>query len=189
MKTNPYVNYYLAQQQGRGTPVFRGSAWQLGHGQAGYGLGGLFRSLARAAMPMVKSGAKALGKIALNRGRDLVTDVFEGKNVKEAAKARALEAANIAKGKAISQIKNQLTGQTGSGKRRAKKGKASSSAVRTAATKKRRRAKKRKASSSTVRTAPIKKRRTAKKRKASSYTVRTTPTKKRRTVCVADIFG
>ncbi len=79
MKTNPYVSYYLAQQQGRGPPVFRGSAWQLGHGQTGYGLGGLFCSLARAAMPMVKSGAKALGKIALKRGRDLVTDVFEGK--------------------------------------------------------------------------------------------------------------
>jgi hypothetical protein len=149
----------------------------------------MFHSLARAAMPMVKRGAKALGKIALKRGRDLVTDVLEGKNVKEAAKARTLEAANIAKGKAISQMKNQLTGQTGSGKRRAKKRKALSSAIRTAATKKRRRAKKRKASSSTVRTTPIKKRRTAKKRKASSYTVRTTPTKKRRTVRVADIFG
>ena len=51
--TNPYVGYYL-DQQGHGMPVFRGSPWQLGHGQMGYRLGGLFRSVARAVMPMVK---------------------------------------------------------------------------------------------------------------------------------------
>ena len=45
--------YYLDQQQGRGMPVFRGSLWQAGHGQHGYGLGGLFRSIARVAMPTV----------------------------------------------------------------------------------------------------------------------------------------
>ena len=28
--------------------VFRGSPWQIGHGQMGYGLDGLFRSVARA---------------------------------------------------------------------------------------------------------------------------------------------
>ena len=86
---------------------------------------------------MVKSGAKALGKIVLKSGRDLVSDVFEGKNVKEAAKARALEAANVAKGKAIS----KLTGQTGSGKRANKRRKAPPSPARTAPTKKRRTAK------------------------------------------------
>ena len=37
--------------------VFRGSPWQNGHGQVGFGLGGLFRSVARAVMPIVKSGA------------------------------------------------------------------------------------------------------------------------------------
>ncbi len=92
-----------------------------------------------------------------------MSDVLEGKNVKEAvakeaAKARALEAANVAKGKAIS----QLTGQTGSGKRANKK---------------------RKAPPSPARTAPTKKRRTAK----NSSTAK--KAKKRRTVRVADIFG
>ena len=80
---NPYIRYYLDQQQGHGMPVFRGSTWQQG-----YGLGGLFRSVARAVMPMVKSGAKALGKIALNAGANLLGDVASGKNLKEAAKAR-----------------------------------------------------------------------------------------------------
>ena len=87
---NPYVHYYLDQQQGRGMPVFRGSPWQVG-----YGLGGLFRSLARRAMPLIKTGAKALGNIALKSGTDFVGDVLAGRNVKEAAKARTVEAANV----------------------------------------------------------------------------------------------
>ena len=44
-------------------------------------------------------------------------DVLAGKNVQEAAKARALEAANVAKKKAV----NKLMNQTGSGKRGWKK--------------------------------------------------------------------
>ena len=109
--TNPYVRCYL-DQQGHSMPVFRGSPWQLGHGQMGCGLGGLFCSVARAVMPMVKSGAKALGNIALNSGANFVGDVLAGKNVKETAKACTLEAANVAKRKAV----NKLMNQTGSGK-------------------------------------------------------------------------
>ena len=44
---------------------------EVAHGQMGYGLGGLFCSVARAVMPMVKSEAKTLGKIALNWGKDV----------------------------------------------------------------------------------------------------------------------
>ena len=113
--SNPYLRYYL-DQQGHGMTVFRGSPWQIGHGQMGYGLGGLFRSVARAVMPMVKSGAKALGNIALKSGANFMGDVLAGKNVKEAAKARTLEAANVAKRKAV----NKLMNQTGSGKRGSK---------------------------------------------------------------------
>ena len=122
--------------------VFRGSPWQIGHGQMGYGLGGLFRSVARAVMPMVKSGAKALGNIALKSGANFVGDVLAGKNVKEASKARTLKAANVAKKKAV----NKLMNQTGSGKggwkqtakRTAKKRKALTSTARSKQTKKRR---------------------------------------------------
>ena len=70
----------------------------------GYGLGGLFRSVARAVMPMVKSGAKALGNIALNSGANCIGDVLTGKNVKEAAKARTGEAADVAKQKAVQRL-------------------------------------------------------------------------------------
>ena len=141
--SNPYLRYYL-DQQGHGVTVFRGSPWQIGHGQMGYGLGGLFRSVARAVMPMVKSGAKALGNIALKSGANFVGDVLAGKNVKKAAKARTLEAANVAKRKAV----NKLMNQTGSGKRGSKQ----------AAKKKT--AKKRKAFTSTARNKQTKERRT-----------------------------
>ena len=140
--SNPYLRYYL-DQQGHGVTVFRGSPWQIGHGQMGYGLGGLFRSVARAVMPMVKSGAKALGNIALKSGANFVGDVLAGKNVKKAAKARTLEAANVAKRKAV----NKLMNQTGSGKRGSKQ-----AAKKTA--------KKRKAFTSTARNKQTKERRT-----------------------------
>ena len=42
-----YLRYYVDQQQGKGMDDFRGSPWQVGHGQMGYGLGGLFLSVAR----------------------------------------------------------------------------------------------------------------------------------------------
>lgn len=110
-----YLRYYLDQQQGKGMNVFRGSPWQVGHGQMGYGLGGLFRSVARAVMPMVKSGAKALGNIALSSGTNLLGDILAGKNVKKAAKSRLNEATNVAKQRAINRL--QSLSQTGSGKR------------------------------------------------------------------------
>ena len=141
---NPYVRYYL-DHQGHGMTVFRGSPWQLGHGQMGYGLGGLFRSVARTVMPMVKSGAKALGNIALNSGANFNGDVLAGKNVKEAAKARTREAADATKQKAVQRL--QTYAQTGSGKRRKK-------------TTEKKRAKKRKASTPTTRSNPTKKRKT-----------------------------
>ncbi len=113
---NPYIRYYLEQQQGRGISVFRGSPWQMGHGQMGYGLGGLFRSFARSIMPMVKGGAKALGNIALKSGKNLLGDVLAGKkNVKEAAKARAVEAANVAKNKEGERVRTYS--QAGGGRR------------------------------------------------------------------------
>ena len=96
--SNAYVRYYL-DQQGRDMTVFRGSPWQIGHGQMGHGLGGLFRSVARAVMPMVKSGAKALGNIALKSGANLVGDVLAGKNVKEAAKHAPWRLQMLQKGK------------------------------------------------------------------------------------------
>ena len=144
-KTNPYVRYYLDQQQGNGMPVFMGAPWMRGYGQVGFGLGGLFKSIARVVMPMVKVGAKALGK---NR---VLNDVAFGKDLKQAIKIRGKEALTDAKDKAINLL--QTFAQTGSGKRTKKRS--------TSQTKRRKTpAKKRKASTSTIRSIQAKKRRT-----------------------------
>ena len=60
--------------------VFRDSPWQIGHGQVGFGLGGLFKSVAWASCQLiVKSGAKALENIAFNAGANLLGDAASGK--------------------------------------------------------------------------------------------------------------
>lgn len=76
-----YENYYM-NQVGSGMPIYVGSQGQRGHG-LGNVLGGLFRSAA----PILKRGLKT----AARSGLALVGDVLEGKNLKEAAKARAAQ--------------------------------------------------------------------------------------------------
>ena len=158
-------------------PVFRGSPWQMRHGQKGYGLGGLFRSVARSVMPLVKSGAKALGNIALNSGANFVSDVLAGKNVKQAAKARALEGVNTTKTKAAQRV--QRFAQTGQGRARTW---SRSTRRPTKCTGRKRKA----SASATKRSATTK--RTAKKRKASVSMTRRKQTKRPRT-SPRDIFG
>ena len=175
-KNTPYTHYYL-EQQGRGMSVFRGSPWQMGHGQKGYGLGGLFRSVARSVMPLVKSSAKALGNIALNSGANLVSDVLAGKNVKQAAKARALEGVNTAKTKAAQRV--QRFAQTGQGRARTRSRSTRRPIKRTGG--------KRKASTSATKRSTTTKR-AAKKRKASVSMTRRTQTKRPR-ASPRDIFG
>ena len=149
----PRAQYFPYQQYGHGMPVFRGSRWKAGHGQTGYGLGGLFCSLAKAAKPIAKSGAKELGRIALNSGMNILRDVLAGKSVKESAKARALEGAHIAKARATQRALQFA--QTGRGRRR--KGKRLSTRSKSTLQK----AKKRKASTSTSRRYQTKKRKTS----------------------------
>ena len=74
-----YENYYLSQV-GHGMPYFAGAGVQQG-----YGLGNLFSSIAKSVLPLVKKGAKTLGKQVLQSGVDFASDVLQGKNVKQAA--------------------------------------------------------------------------------------------------------
>lgn len=57
--------------------------------QKGYGLGGLFKSLARTFAPTLKQGLIKAGKKALKTGAEVIGDVAEGKNFKDAMKSRA----------------------------------------------------------------------------------------------------
>ena len=89
---NPYIQYYLEQQQGRGMPVFRRSSWQRGYGQTGYGLGALFSGLARAAIPMLKVGLKTGVK-----ARGIVVVPMLKRSAKSAARAAVPVTKRIAK--------------------------------------------------------------------------------------------
>ncbi len=74
-----YVDHYV-QQVGGQAPAFIGSQTQRGHG-----LGGVLAGLFRSAAPLLKSGAKALGK----HGLQVAKDVVKGQSVKQAVKKRA----------------------------------------------------------------------------------------------------
>lgn len=66
--------------------VFTGTRYQRGHG-----LGSILRTLARVAVPLVKKGAKVLGKEALKTAGQVAGDAAAGKNIKQAAKRRMME--------------------------------------------------------------------------------------------------
>ena len=74
-----YENYYL-HQVGNGLPYFTGARYQQG-----YGLGNIFSSIAKTVLPLVKSGAKAVGKEVLRSGVGFASDLLGGKNAKQAA--------------------------------------------------------------------------------------------------------
>ena len=85
-----YSNHYVSQSGGGGIPIFYGRRTQAGHG-----LGNIFSSLGRVALPFVqslmphfKSAAKYLGKKALDTGMNIVGDVISGRDIKESATER-----------------------------------------------------------------------------------------------------
>ena len=80
-------NDYYARQAGGALPYFAGAQYQRGHG-----LGSLFGSLLRSAMPLIKRGAVALGRGALKTGVRIAGDVLSGQNIKTAAKRRVTAA-------------------------------------------------------------------------------------------------
>ena len=80
-------NDYYARQAGGALPYFAGAQYQRGHG-----LGSLFGSLLRSAMPLIKRGAVALGRGALKTGVRIAGDVLAGQNIKTAAKRRVTDA-------------------------------------------------------------------------------------------------
>jgi hypothetical protein len=69
--TSPTYDYYI-HQAGKGYPVFAGRRYQRGHG-----LGSIFGGLFKAAMPLLKKGAKTLGREALKTGLNIAGDVYK----------------------------------------------------------------------------------------------------------------
>ena len=91
---------YYVNQAGNGYPVFAGSRIQRGHG-----LGSVFSGLFKAATPLLKRGAKALGKKALKTGMELANDLIEGKNFKTAAKDRLKKAGSSLMEEAVGSLR------------------------------------------------------------------------------------
>lgn len=106
-----FEDYYV-QQAGGGLNYYQGSVYQRG-----YGLGGLFRSFFRVAMPLFKSGAKVVGKQLFHSGVNLLNDVTQGEDVKTAVKRRAKEAGRVLTDKAANKVKSMI----GSGKNNKKR--------------------------------------------------------------------
>jgi hypothetical protein len=76
-------DHFLREQRGGNIPGLRGARMQRG-----YGIGGIFKSLARYAIPLFKQGAKVVGKRALQTATEVGQDVLQGNNVKEAFKSQ-----------------------------------------------------------------------------------------------------
>ena len=82
---NAWEGYYYAQafpgesslQRGGNVPFYRGPVLQRG-----YGLGSIFKSVARSVMPSLKE----IGKSALTTGLEVLQDVAKGENIKTVAK-------------------------------------------------------------------------------------------------------
>ena len=55
--------------------------------QKGFGLGGLLGGILKSAMPLIKQGAKTLGREALRAGVGITQDVLEGRNLRTSAKS------------------------------------------------------------------------------------------------------
>lgn len=108
---DPYLAYYKNQLGGGVSAVYRGSPYQRGHGIGSF-LGGLFRTIT----PLLKSGAKAVGKEALRTGINVLSDVV-GTNVpvKHVISNRMQEFTGSLKRKADNKLNNVI--MTGSGKK------------------------------------------------------------------------
>ena len=102
---NAYKNFYLHQ-------VGNGDAFQGASLQRGYGLGGVLGGLFRSAKPLLKQGAKVIGRKMLRTGLDIAGDALSGRSVKHSAKRRLMQAGKelvLGKPTATRRIKRKAT--------------------------------------------------------------------------------
>lgn len=98
-----YKNFYN-QYGGSSIPIFSGAKTQIG-----YGLGGIFGSLLKAALPVIKRGATSLGKTAIKTGINIAKDGLSGKNIKQAVSKNLKEAGKDVLSDSLSGISNFLS--------------------------------------------------------------------------------
>lgn len=82
------TQYYLNQAGGGGAGhYYAGSAYQKGYG-IGSWLGGLFRTI----LPLLRSGATAVGKEAVRAGSHVLADVAGGESLRTSARKHIAQA-------------------------------------------------------------------------------------------------
>ncbi len=81
--------------------------------QRGYGLGGVFRSAGRYVNPILEEVGKIGATVGADLAKNLLTDVIEGKNIKEAARERGRQAGtkslNLAGERVVQKIQEPKT--------------------------------------------------------------------------------
>ncbi|GFX75722.1 uncharacterized protein TNCV_2082331 [Trichonephila clavipes] len=76
--------------------------------QKGYGIGGIFRRLFRAALPFLVKGGKTIGKEVLMTGSRVASNVLSGENFKEAVKTRSRESGKKLAQKGIDRVQSMV---------------------------------------------------------------------------------
>jgi len=117
--TELYKQYYSTQAQKGGGAYFSGKLFQRGYGgQRGRGIGSIFGSLFRKALPFLTTASKTLGRAALKTGANVLADAVEGGDIRNSLRNRIKETGGELKRSATNQVLRTLNNQTGSGNKR-----------------------------------------------------------------------
>ena len=108
-KAPPHIFH---RQTGSGIPVFKGAVIQRGHG-----LGSLVKGLFKSAAPLLKKGALALGKEAMNTGFNVVQDALNGESLKTAVRKNASRAGKRLVNRAVGKMQSRMSGKQVGGNR------------------------------------------------------------------------
>ena len=82
--------------------IYRGGRRQRGHG-----IGGVFKSLFRSAMPFIKEGGKIVAKNAVNYGANVLADISQGEDVVKSLERHGIKAVRGAAGDAADAVVNK----------------------------------------------------------------------------------
>ena len=109
-----YKQYYLKQAtQKGGGPYFAGRLFQKGAG-----IGSIFASLFKRALPFLSRASNHIGKAALKTGANVLADTVSGQRFQDSLKNRVKETGRELKRDAVAKLQNAITTQTGSGRKR-----------------------------------------------------------------------
>lgn len=100
--TKSFEEHYVGQTGG-GLPHYQGVSFQKG-----YGLGGFFRRMFRAAFPFLLKSSRTIGKEALRAGSRVASDVLTGQNFREAFRTRVKESGRNLTQTAVDKVQSMV---------------------------------------------------------------------------------